>query len=1209
VPTQLRAICLVSLLRLSLTAGVLLVASSPSHPQAPLQAAPPEPALSRPELVLQRGHVGQITSVAFSPDGKLLATAGGEDKLVKLWQVSTGLEIRTLVGHSGNVYTVAFSPDGQLIASSSADNTVRLWDVTTGRQVRVLDVTTLTRSVAFSPDGHWLVGGLSEGTIRLWDTRQNYISKDLNSRNRASGDFTERINALSFSADSRWIASAHDDKTARLWDVTTGDLKHAFGQDGSVTGVAFSPDGKRLATLSSDFKLRIWSTDNAYRSLYTDVELYTSLSFTSDGKFLVLAGGGGWNILDATNFHEIKAYVTNINTGALAVSPDGKLFATAAFYHPRLWNFSAAQELPWVEVHADKVSGLTSTRDGQWLAMERFSVVNLWNWSVNGDLKSFSGHSPAFNGEGTSFTFGSVNHGYSGLFIWALQGDKKLQPVSRVPMGGYKSVLSPDGNLVAWFETGGSLKLLDATTGAEKRVLRSSGARPSPLFSPDGKWIAFSNASKSVAVQDVVTGRDFVLNSNLITNSQFAFSPDGQRLAVATINGVGLWDFARSGALTIVPVSASFGIDKIRFSGDGKLMAVSRNDATIDLMDVGTGKEITSLHSPGGNSVDMVFAADQLHLITADEDGSIRIWDSSRGEMLATLAILATPSGNPDDKGSPYATDDLVDWAIVDAQGRFDASPRGMAAFHWIVGNETLQLSQLKERFYQPGLLREILGFNKEPLRSVATFEQVALYPEVKMPSSVDASGKLNIEIMNRGGGIGRVQTFVNGKELMADARPAGFDSKAKKATLSIDLHGALMPGEENAIRVVAWNQEGYLSSRGSELMWKAAGTADKKKPELYAIVSGISNYASPDLHLNFAAKDADDAAHAIKIAGERFFGADHVHIVLLSTTDKTGNSPSKANLQRAFEAASQSKPRDVLLVYLAGHGVARNDSYAYVTQEARTLELDDPAVLAQSAVTSEELVDWIKKIPALHQLMIIDTCAAGAAAVKLVEKRGVPGDQIRAIDRLKDRTGFLVLMGSAADSVSYEASQFGQGLLTYSLLEGMRGAALRDDEFVDVSRLFQYAADRVPELARNIGGIQRPQILAAQGSSFDVGKLLPEDKEQIPLAVVKPLILRPVLVNSDAGEDDLGLMSALRKKLRDESYAKNELIFVDADEMPNAIRTSGVYTVTGNKVVVNLVLRDGEKKARVNVEGASDDKDGVVSRIVSSILKATKSL
>src|SRR5947207_10293078 len=127
-----------------------------------------------------------------------------------------------------------------------------------------------------------------------------------------------------------------------------------------------------------------------------------------------------------------------------------------------------------------------------------------------------------------------------------------------------------------------------------------------------------------------------------------------------------------------------------------------------------------------------------------------------------------------------------------------------------------------------------------------------------------------------------------------------------------------------------------------------------------------------------------------------------------------------------------------------------------------------------------------------LKPVVMLSTYAAGAAQaqLKLVDKREASGDAIRAIDRAKDRTGSYILMGSAADAVSYEASQYGQGLLTYALLKGLKGAALNNDEFIDISKLFHYAQDEVKQLAENIGGIQRPIIFSPKDDSFDVGQL-----------------------------------------------------------------------------------------------------------------------
>jgi hypothetical protein len=443
---------------------------------------------------------------------------------------------------------------------------------------------------------------------------------------------------------------------------------------------------------------------------------------------------------------------------------------------------------------------------------------------------------------------------------------------------------------------------------------------------------------------------------------------------------------------------------------------------------------------------------------------------------------------------------------------------------------------------------------------------------------------------------------------------------------LAVDLAGAhYIHGQPNEIRVVTWNAEGYIASRGEIRTWTPTGTANMTDPQLYAIVAGISNYSSPDLKLRFPDKDAADIAHALEIGAKRLFGAEGTHVTLFNTSgDERAIIPRKANLKKAFEEiARKAHPWDIFVVYLSGHGTGlpNSDSYFYLTQDARNFnDLQDPGVRKQIAISSDELTEWIKQIPALKQIMVLDTCAAGQAAVKLVEKRAVSGDQIRAIERLKDRTGFHVLMGSAADAVSYEASQYGQGLLTYALLQGMRGAALRDGEFVDISPLFQYAADQVPRLAQNIGGIQRPLVAAPRGTSFDIGRLNLGDKEAIPLALVKPLILRPVLINPDEGTDNLNLMPALRKSLNEDSFVEarglfsnsnaQTILYVDADELPGAVRPSGTYTVDGQKVSVRLFLtRDKQKVGPLQVEGSTNDQNALVAYITKIIKQAVLQL
>ena len=167
------------------------------------------------------------------------------------------------------------------------------------------------------------------------------------------------------------------------------------------------------------------------------------------------------------------------------------------------------------------------------------------------------------------------------------------------------------------------------------------------------------------------------------------------------------------------------------------------------------------------------------------------------------------------------------DWAIVDPAGRYDASNGGdVEGLHWVVGNEPIALKQLKERYYDPGLLAKHLGFSKEPLRAVEAFTAPKLYPEVAVVQADPKTPRLEVTLTNRGGGIGRVVVLVNGKELTADARPRGADADAAKLDLQLDLSSdpRLVPGQKNRVEVVAYNAEGYLSSRGLVKLIDAPG-------------------------------------------------------------------------------------------------------------------------------------------------------------------------------------------------------------------------------------------------------------------------------------------------------------------------------------------------------------------------------------------------
>jgi len=196
-------------------------------------------AQGRPEIVWMRGgHADSVNSVAFSPDGSLIAS-GSWDATIKLWRVLDGALVRTLMGHLGGVYSVAFSPDGSLLASGGRDSTVKLWRVSDGALVRVLTGhTNEVYSVTFSPDGSLLASGSGDGTIRLWR-----VSNGTLVRTFQSGSYS-----VAFSPDGSLIVSGGYG-TIELWRVSDGALVRILtNQITEVVSIAFSPDGTLLAS-------------------------------------------------------------------------------------------------------------------------------------------------------------------------------------------------------------------------------------------------------------------------------------------------------------------------------------------------------------------------------------------------------------------------------------------------------------------------------------------------------------------------------------------------------------------------------------------------------------------------------------------------------------------------------------------------------------------------------------------------------------------------------------------------------------------------------------------------------------------------------------------------------------------------------------------------------------------------------------------------
>lgn len=232
-----------------------------------------------------RGHLAAFTRMAWSPDGRYLATPS-YDKFIYIWDAKSGRFLHNLSGHTDLVYSVSWSPDGRALASASGDDTVHIWDADTGRHIRTLEHIGAVNSVSWSPDGRALASGGEIGTVHIWDPETGRIIRDLN----VNGD----TRSVSWSPESHVLASGGRGMTVNIWDAESGlHLRDLTGHIGTVYGASWSPDGRALASASSDTTVRIWDADTGrhIRTLEGHTALVSCVSWSPDGRLLASKSG------------------------------------------------------------------------------------------------------------------------------------------------------------------------------------------------------------------------------------------------------------------------------------------------------------------------------------------------------------------------------------------------------------------------------------------------------------------------------------------------------------------------------------------------------------------------------------------------------------------------------------------------------------------------------------------------------------------------------------------------------------------------------------------------------------------------------------------------------------------------------------------------------------------------------------------------------